>query len=614
MRAKIQGQTLDVEPLILAKPNLFNAHRLFFHALRGKRIFLLGVNTQHYVLRVFRPGLLTLSRALRFFPNVSDIATIDHRLETGSWYRDTVLLANIFGRVEEWVSAHFRFSWADKALPDYAHCYKAMICSAISDRQFEIFSRLCLEEHFPGSRVKLVGIDDLTVSAMEYLVQRDGTLHPKRRRFRSAAMNLPTAIIVFAVGLFRLLRYVRFGPYVPEKCFLMADYIGDTEDTEVYRVAVDYGPVILVARNARQKLKDDVRGTRMVQRDSGIFTPRQFWEVAKQFFCGSFQNFLRLGWLGPAEFYRAATMPFKLCDARALLNRFIPQFFYARDCYSYEHILRHAELRRVGAVHIGINVGYPVYTTLNATTRYIHFDKYLVYGEGVYRDHYLDKWPDDLEIIPVGPFRTPRQTFVNRTPSNPNVIPIFCGVYSSEPGMVEFVRAVALALPDKKFLLQVKPVYLRHQTGRRYADLCMAGIDNIELTEENIYSLLSRVKYAITDPSSIIVEAMSFGVECFLVDVCPWHDENYIRQIDEVMVRTGEEAARKIRAFETGDNSYPWEKLTRVSDLSGEFFGDKVRQIFVTHPDNNKSNFSGRAGTALNRRDANHPAPPTEAI
>jgi hypothetical protein len=80
------------------------------------------------------------------------------------------------------------------------------------------------------------------------------------------------------------------------------------------------------------------------------------------------------------------------------------------------------------------------------------------------------------------------------------------------------------------------------------------------------------------------------------------------------MVRTGEEAARKIRAFETGDNSYPWEKLTRVSDLSGEFFGDKVRQIFVTHPDNKKSNFSGRAGTALNRRDANHPASPTEAI
>lgn len=614
MLAKMQEQTPGAERLILAKPNLFNAPRLFFHAFRGKRIFLLGANTQHYVLRIFRPGFLTLSRTLRIFPNVSDITTIDNRLETGSWYRDSVLLANIFGRVEEWVSIYFRFPWVDKALPDYAHCYKAMICSAISDRQFEIFSRQCLEEHFPGARLKLIGVDDLTVSAMEYLVQSGSTPRPRRRRFLSMVMNLPTAIIVFVAGLLRLLRYVRFAPAAPEKCFLMADYIGDTADTEVYRAAAGYGSVILVARNAGQKLKDDVGGNRVVQRNSGVFSPTQLLEAAIRFFRGSLQNFLRLGWLSPVEFYKAATMPFKLSDARALLNRFVPQFFYARDCYNYEHILRHAELRRVGAVHIGINVGYPVYTTLSATTRYIHFDKFLVFGEGVYRDHYLEKWPDDLEIIPVGPFRTPRQTFLNRAPSNSDVIPIFCGVYSSEPGMVEFVRAVALALPDKKFLLQVKPVYFRHQTGRRYADLCMAGIDNIELTEESIYSLLSRVKYALTDPSSIIVEAMSFGVECFLVDVCPWHDENYIRQVDEVMVRSGEEAARKIRALETGGKSYPWDKLTGVSDLSGEFFGDKVRQIFEAHPDNKKSKFSGRAGTALNRGAANRPASTSAAI
>lgn len=570
--------------MILARPNFFNFAYLLLRALRGDKIYLLGNNTGHPLERFLQPGTQTAGRFLRRSRNVVDITTIDRRLAAGSWYRDSLLLADIFGRAEEWVGEHYRFGWVDKALPDYAYCFRAMICSRIYSRQLEIFSRLCLNEYWPGEPVKMVGIDNDSTATMDFLLGQSSSRPGKKRCLLVQLTNLPTFLIVLAAGLYRIVRRLKFRAAEPRSCFLMADYIGDAADLEVYRAAVENGTVVLVARNVGQNLLDAVVGTPLIQRHDGIFSLKQFREAAFEQLSDSFRIFRHLGWLGPLEFYNAATFPPKKLEARALLNRFRPNFFYARDCYNYDHILMHAELKRVGAVHLGINVGYPTYTILPATTRYIHFDKFMVFGAGVYRDYYKNKWPDDMEIVSVGSFRAPREVFCNRAPVGTDVIPIFSGVYSPEPGMVDLVRSVAKGFPDKKILLQVKPAFLRHETGRRYIELCMEDIHNIELTEENVYSILSRVKYAITDPSSIIVEAMSFGVQCFLADVCPWHVTSYFRRFDEVIVRSGEEAVEKIQALENGTLLYPWDKLSEVTDLTGVFFGDRVKQLLSPGP------------------------------
>ena len=133
--------------MILARPNFFNFAYLLLRALRGDKIYLLGNNTGHPLERFLQPGTQTAGRFLRRSRNVVDITTIDRRLAAGSWYRDSLLLADIFGRAEEWVGEHDRFGWVDKALPDYAYCFRAMICSRIYSRQLEIFSRLCLNEY-----------------------------------------------------------------------------------------------------------------------------------------------------------------------------------------------------------------------------------------------------------------------------------------------------------------------------------------------------------------------------------------------------------------------------------------------------------------------------------
>ena len=569
----------DRAAMIFARPNLFNVPYLLLRALRGDKIYLLSNVIEHPLERFLQPGAQVVNRFLRRFRNVVDITSIDRRLETGSWYRDSLLLADIFGRAEEWVDQYYRFGSVDKALPDYAYCFRAMIVSVIYQRQLEIFSRLCLNENWPNTPVKLVGIGKDSTAIMGFLLGRSSFQRVKGRCFIAWVANLPIFLIVFIAGIYRIVRCTKFRASDPRSCFLMADYISDVCDREVYKAAAENGTVILVSRTVGQKLIDSIAGTALIQRHDGIFPLKQFSGVIFEHLSDSFRIFRHLGWLSPREFYYSATFPLKRLAARALLNRFRPKFFYGRDCYNYEHILIHAELKRFGATHIGINVGYPTYTILPATTRYIHYDKFMVFGEGVYRDYYKEKWPEDMELVPVGTFRASREIFISRAPVDTDVIPIFSGVYAPEPGMVDLVRSISKGFPDKKILLQVKPAFLKHETGHRYIELCMEDIQNIELTEEDVYSILSRVKYAITDPSSIIVEAMSFGVQCFLADVCPWHVTSYFRQFDEVIVRSGEEAIEKIQALESGTRSYPWEKLTEVTDLTGVFFGDRVKQL-----------------------------------
>ena len=77
---------------------------------------------------------------------------------------------------------------------------------------------------------------------------------------------------------------------------------------------------------------------------------------------------------------------------------------------------------------------------------------------------------------------------------------------------------------------------------------CTAGLPNILPVTNDVYDILSEAAYSITDPSSIVVEAMSFGVESFLADVSDWQETCYFRKFDEIIVTSGHDAAAKISA------------------------------------------------------------------
>ncbi|MBO21031.1 MAG: hypothetical protein CMM26_01435 [Rhodospirillaceae bacterium] len=367
-----------------------------------------------------------------------------------------------------------------------------------------------------------------------------------------------------------------------QETFLLADYIGDSADVNIYNGAAEYGPVALVARN-RDVLFDDVTAPGHARRhrrsDSAIYW-REFPSVVAEVLRDTAAIFKALRWMSAREFFYAAMLPNKKMAARALLQVFRPKVFFARDAYNYAHILRHGELKKIGGRHYSVNVGYPAYTNIFPTSRYMSFDTYFGYGRELYRRHYADRWPDGMKVVAAGSFRPTIDQFEHSRRADKNGdIAVFTGVMVPEPALVEFVRTLADALPERNILLQIKPKYAESEIGRRFLAECTRDMGNVFQSTDTVYEILERVEYSFTDPGSIVVEAMSMGVRSFLVDVCSWHRTCFYRDYPEVVVNGGPEAAEKVRLIDSGALGYPWEEMKDVADLSGQHFVDRFKEV-----------------------------------
>lgn len=570
--------------VMLAKPGLFNFGRIFVAALSGKRVYLLDTNTCRRYERVLYPGMNAVRNFLFRFPNVRDATELDERLARSVDYRAILLFADIFGQSEDWQNSHFEFSRVDRDLPAFALCYRATICAEMEFRQFEIFAAECAVRRHPGDRLLFSGIDHSTRGAIGALDAMKGARLPpvavRRAAFANRIRNAFAALALLPLHFARILSLVRLSGPTPDNCFMMADYVGDGDDNKFYEAARELGSVVLVPRTPRTELKTLPSGFDPVVRNrrDGVIPVAKLASVILRRLRDSVSVYRHLGALDLQQFSVAISWTFKIAEFEAFFRRGAPKVFFARDCYNYDHILRHRVLTRLGATHIGMNVGYPCYSILFPTTRYISFDCFFVYGAALYEKHYSSNWPPEMELIPIGPFRVNETLFQEARRSNGDGdIAVFTGPFIYEPAMVGFVRELAQGLPDRKILLQVKWFFRNSPSGREYVRRCTDGLPNVIPVNDNVYDILRQVTYSVTDPSSIVVEAMSLGRVSFLADVSSWQRSCYFRDFDEILVRSGGETGRKIRALEAGTETYPWQKFENVTYLSDDYFMNRVR-------------------------------------
>ena len=95
--------------------------------------------------------------------------------------------------------------------------------------------------------------------------------------------------------------------------------------------------------------------------------------------------------------------------------------------------------------------------------------------------------------------------------------------------MVEFVRGLAMAFPDRNILLQLKPFLLKNNSGMKFISDCTKALGNVIHTVESPYDIIFRVHYAISDPSSLVAEALQFGCYAFGFDILEKQKSNVIR-------------------------------------------------------------------------------------
>ena len=107
---------------------------------------------------------------------------------------------------------------------------------------------------------------------------------------------------------------------------------------------------------------------------------------------------------------------------------------------------------------------------------------------------------------------------------------------------------------------------------------CQGGLSNIEYSSDSPYELFFRCEYGISDPSSIAVEAIQFGVKAFVFDIPRVQSSNVFREFPGLIVDDSSQARTRILEIENGLWRYPIENFKDLVDMSGMVFFDRVRR------------------------------------
>ena len=384
------------------------------------------------------------------------------------------------------------------------------------------------------------------------------------------------AVLGFLLGW--ILARVRLRGPAPRPVFVAADYVADPRDERLYDEVREGGDILLVPRHSRTA--EDVRqkfpSFIVAAAGDGWIPLRRLGDTVGT----ALRDWWRLmTWtdLPPGLFYRVISLPYRRLALRAFLHRFRPQFYWGRDDYNEDHILRRQELRAVDSVSLGLNHGYTHYSNHSPMWRYISFDRYYTFGAAHYNRYMHETWAPDMVVVPSGSFGATREDYAHRFDPRPRDIGVLTAAFVCEERMVEFVRGLATAFPDRTIWLQVKVIFVDTDDGRAFIAACTEGLPNVRHTRDSIFDIFRRVSYAFSDPSSAVVEAIQFGVCSFLTDVLPVQKVSLYREFPGICVTSADEAAGRIKGIESGARPYPRRSLGELVDLSGRVYFDSIR-------------------------------------
>lgn len=268
--------------------------------------------------------------------------------------------------------------------------------------------------------------------------------------------------------------------------------------------------------------------------------------------------------LEPGLFGQLCTMPFKRLVFSALHAMYRPRFFWGRDEYSVDHVVRNEVLRELGVVTLGLMHGIPMNTYVSQF-RDIDCDKIFVIGLDIYQRLYHNSWPVGTQVIPIGGlhFSAERHSAVPRSRD----IAYLLSVAKNSPRMLDEVFALARHYPDRTVWIKTKP--MRDDAFTAWFDRMMATAPgNVAIhPSDDAYELLSKVSYALSNGTTLGAEAIQFRVASFVIDVDEL-EHFYYKNFPDLMVKDAAEMIRRIDAIEGGE-PYPFERFEPLIRLSG---------------------------------------------
>jgi len=488
-------------------------------------------------------------------------------------------LLEIFKKYESWQNRYYGFD-REKITDDpvYGYAFKKMTCNYTFSKVLGVYLLDSLTKKISFGEYRIYGVLADTLALGRHLLGPDFAHDIKPMAYPKTLVRWVQTIFSGAYTLAWLAKRVRLNEK-PEKIAIAFDYMKDKREFELLKEIRDAGRIVLIDRFPQLPSLPLPEGMeyQICNRSDGRFPPILALKSAAM----AIRDIFKLARLHkeapPTLFSESLSMPYKRLLVRGLLNRYQPKCFIGRDEYNVDHVLRRAELIPLGIKSIGINGGlHPCSSSLVPKIRYVNFDVFFTYAAPLYT-RYRDTWPPDMAVKTIGSFSLPREMFSgDRKPKGEDIL-FTIRLAWKNPEMVRMVQAVARAFPDRKVYLQFKPLQVNDRIARQLVEECGKGVNNFVYTTQNVYTLLERSKYHISDFSTIVAEAIQSGMTTFLADLVDM-EFTCFRSFPGLCVTTAEELVEKLLSQESGA-PYPQETYFKLLGYRhGEIGFDLLRQ------------------------------------
>ena len=182
-----------------------------------------------------------------------------------------------------------------------------------------------------------------------------------------------------------------------------------------------------------------------------------------------------------------------------------------------------------------------------------------------------------MRVKAVGSYGMSRDQLLQLQHPRPRNIICFIKHSFQDDATFAALPAIAAAFPER--LVYVKAKQQKGGAFRAKLDrMFEVGPMNLVETNENSYELLLKAQYSLSDPSSLVVEAIQFGLVSFaLITDARWY-KLYFRDFPHLCLTSAEAAIERIRAIERGAWTYPRSSYEPLTDLSGRVIWDVIRE------------------------------------
>ncbi|MBF0353776.1 MAG: hypothetical protein HQL43_00875 [Alphaproteobacteria bacterium] len=479
------------------------------------------------------------------------------------------LRSDVFLRTEPWLAEYFGFAEAERRLGEDARPFRHLACIYISTR----YSIMQILHHISQNDSGcVVGLEPETAALYQAYYGQALSL-PTRDAVRLTVLINTLLWLAFTVaGLLWLL--ARLGRTAEAQTWhLGCDFAADPRDVDLWKKAMGNraSEVLILLRNRAQEI------------DARRLLPPFAWtnldqsQISLAHAPGLVLLLLRratallprLTSLPPTLFYMLAALPWRRVQTRALLliNHFT--YFWGRDDYNVEHILRNQELRKMGGQSIGINHGIDVCSLVSPQWRHIDFDTYFVFGRHHYQKYCKAAWPAKMQVIPVGSFG--RQIPKDMRCDSQDIM-VLVSIDPANARIVQTILALSAAFPMRRILVKLK--HRREQVITQIVEPLADAPSNVVLTDGDFYELLKEVRYVFGTATTAVAEAIQYGKFSFALDYYEAEQPFLYRDFPDMIVDSAETAINRIRGIEDGRWRYPRERFAELIELDPEPFID----------------------------------------